>query len=207
MIIQTALAKALSDLWEEILYLVMFNLFCVIAAIIVLPFPFALFALFAVVYDISKGKVVRISSFFNHIKHTWPQAITWWIVNCGIYFLLGASLLFYEQYGTAQWAVFLRLVTVGLGMLWGLIQLLTLAIYPRLVKPGYKIALHNSVAIIGLSPVNVLLLALISGVILLFTIIVTPLLLFVPFAVIAVFTNRIVEVVVSQHLPKSKAES
>ena len=50
----------------------------------------------------------------------------------------------------------------GLTIYWGILQLLALAFYPRLAKPGFRQAMRNALAMVALQPAPVVMLALLS---------------------------------------------
>lgn len=161
-------------IWEEIFYLVVFNLAVVAPALMginlisygwtsgitlflplgvlcLLAVPPALFGLFQATDQISKGNAIKISTFTEAIKTSLKPAYIWGGVNLVVGVILLANIAFYFQM-TVAWAPTAGMFFVGLSIIWGVLQLLALSLYPRLVKPDFKLAQKNSMAMIGMKP-------------------------------------------------------
>lgn len=175
-------------IWEELFYLVVFNLavvgpawvgmnligngwasgvilFLSLGALCLLAIPPALFGLFQATDQISKGNAVKISTFTEGAKNTFKPAYIWGGVNLVVLVVLVANIVFYLQLTTA-WAPTAGMFFVGLGIIWGVLQLLALSLYPRLVKPDFKLAQKNSMAMLGMKPVLLLGITVISAILL-----------------------------------------
>lgn len=200
--LKSLLTHIVFDLWDELLYLVIFNVICVFCMVVFPLFPFALFGLFHIAYDIGKGKAIKFSLFFDYAKRTWKLAATWGGINLLVMAILIANLLFYTGI-QAQWAVVMRLLILGCIISWAILQLITLALYPRLVEPGFKMALRNAAAVMGLSPVLVFLLTLWIVVVITISLFLPPLAILLAIAAVVIFTNRVVETVVKQAFPEA----
>jgi hypothetical protein len=153
--IWSIIRKSVSDVWEEMLYLIIFNAIWFIGALLILPLPFVTFSLFATVYDVGEGKGIKLGTFFGHGRQVWKPAYIWGGINLVILLLLWINLSFYAGID-AQWAAIVRIVIVAMAIFWTILQLLALALYPRLVEPRFKLALRNAAAILGLQPLVVL---------------------------------------------------
>lgn len=161
-------------IWEEIFYLVVFNLAVVAPALVginlisygwtsgiilflplgvlcLLAVPPALFGLFQATDQISRGNAVKMSTFTDAIKASLKPAYIWGGVNLVVGVILLANMAFYFQM-TAAWAPTAGMFFVGLNIIWGVLQLLALSLYPRLVKPDFRLAQKNAMAIIGMKP-------------------------------------------------------
>ncbi len=193
------LKKAATDLWDELLALVVFNVLCVISLGLLPLAPFALFGLFFTVYDIGQGKAIKLSRFFDYARQTWRLAAVWGGVNLIVGLVLLANLLFYTGI-EAQWAVVVRLLILGVIIAWSILQLISLAIYPRLLEPTFPLALRNAAVVMGLSPVSVILLTACIIVLILLSALIPPVFFLIALAALAVLTNRIVEQVVKREL-------
>lgn len=202
MMLKPLLTHIIFDLWDELLYMVIFNVICVCCLVVFPLFPFALFGLFYIAYDIGKGKAVKLSLFFSYAKQTWTLAATWGGINLLVMAILIANLAFYTGI-QAQWAVVMRLLILGCIISWAVLQLIALALYPRLVEPGFKMALRNAAAVMGLSPALVFLLTLWIAVVITISVFLPPLAILLSIAAVVIFTNRVVETVVKQAFPEA----
>lgn len=195
--------KSAQDIWEEALYLIIFNIVWFFGALLVITFPFFTFGLFFTVYDISQGRGISFRTFIGHARQMWKQAYIWGGINLGVFVLAWVNLTFYSQL-EARWAAIVQMVIIALTTFWAILQLITLAIYPRLKEPGFKLALRNAAAVVGLQPLPIF--SLIAIIVLLG--IVTLLFQAIGFlavtAIIAVVTNRTVEAILQQAMAKEQ---
>ncbi len=196
-----AIKQAAIDTWDEMLYLVLFNVVWIIGAVLVIPLPFVTFGLFFTAYDITEGKSIKINTFFSHGRQRLKEAYIWGGVNLVIYVVLLLNISFYANI-EAQWAVTLRLLMLSITFFWTLFQLVALALYPRLETPGLKIAYRNTMVLLGHYPIPVL-------VIVLFIIFLGIVASFLPatlfllsIAFTAVFTSRMVKSMIEAELKR-----
>ncbi|MDM8519721.1 hypothetical protein QUF64_06720 [Anaerolineales bacterium HSG6] len=195
MILINVLKKSAMDIYDDLLHLVFFNVICVISMILL---PLTLFGLFATVYDIGKGRAIKISHFFTHIKQSWKQALIWGAVNLVVIFLFGISLPFYAEI-EATWAFGLEILIIGVFIYWVLIQFISLALYPRLTEPSFVLAQKNAALILAIQPLGVLLLGFLTALILLLTTF-SPIVMFLfGLSFLAVYSNRLVEAAIKQN--------
>ncbi|MDM8527258.1 hypothetical protein QUF58_03510 [Anaerolineales bacterium HSG24] len=194
MILISVLKQSAVDIYEDLLHLIFFNVICILSAILL---PLTLFGLFAIVYDIGKGRAIKIGYFFTHIKQSWKQALVWGAVNLVVTFLFGISISYYAKI-EAMWALWLEILIIGISIYWILLQFLTLALYPRLTEPSFVLALKNAALILAIQPLGVLLLGFLTALILFLTIL-SPVVMFLfGLSFLAVFSNRLVEAAIKQ---------
>jgi uncharacterized membrane protein YesL len=212
------------DFKDESIYLVTFNILSLISAlpgwyliilslrgnllipfllglIVCLPLALTWFGLFHTANDISQAKKISFITFFRYIRQTWRPALVWGFVNlCIIAFAL-FNFRFYVSI-EAEWAVILQLFFLGLLAIWLILQLMMLALYPRLKTSKYWSILPQAGALLSRYPgvifVMVVLVAVIIGLSARFPFIV----LFLTFCTITVLTNRFVEAVFKRELEK-----
>jgi uncharacterized membrane protein YesL len=176
--------------------------------VLIIPWPFVSFGRFFTVYDIGQGKGIKLSTFFGHARRQLKPAYIWGGINLGILLVLGTNIRFYEGLAQAgaQWAVYVRLVMIGLIILWLVLQLIALALYPRLDRPGFKLALRNAAILVARYPESILVLAILTGLIILISTIFRPLFFLAAATFIAMMTNRIVEAMVARELKRQEQE-
>ncbi len=179
------LKKTVMYYWDELLYLSIFNFVIFVGVVplaeliltslpetpvlILAPFmlllfliaPYLIFSLFWTVYDIGEGKAIKLGTFFGAGKEVWRQAYLWAAVNVVAYVLLISNIHFYSTI-EAGWAASLSFFFIGLTVMWSIIQLYALALYPRLVRPSLKEALKNGLALVGSYPLLTLFMAILS---------------------------------------------
>src|SRR5512139_1616139 len=107
-IIVSILKKSVLDIWEELLYLILFNVICFIGLILILPAPLVLFGLFGTVYEIGEGKGINLGTFWSYARNLWKPAYVWGGLNLVILVIWGINLRFYNDF-TAAWATALQM--------------------------------------------------------------------------------------------------
>ena len=225
----SALKKTGIDLWDELLLLGIFNiiwvlgtlpgvwlilrgsadgllLFILLGVILIIPWPFVTFGLFYIARDVGEGKSIKFMNFFHYARQTWRPAYIWGAVNVIVITVFVINLVFYSGV-TTQWASLMQIFMGGLLIVWFVLQLVALPLYPRLQEPSLKLALRNAMivtgrhvgAILGLAVVTVILVGIS---LLLFP----PLLFFIAIAVVAVLANRIVDEAIARELKREEEE-
>jgi uncharacterized membrane protein YesL len=212
--------NAAADVWDEMLYLMIFNIiwvvitipglwlivqgttlaflpFILLGVILLLPCSFVLFGLIFTVYDIGEAKGIGLGTFWKHIHQNWRQAYLWGAINLAVGVIAWVNWFFYAQV-EAEWAGFAQMVVLALGLLWLILQLLALAFYPRLERPGFKLALRNAGVVLGRYPL--------AGIFLLIVVLLIaavasffPIIYFLgAFSIIAVIANRVVAAILAK---------
>ncbi|MFO7679264.1 MAG: hypothetical protein R6X34_04375 [Chloroflexota bacterium] len=166
--------KAGTIFWDDSILLIVFNLFTflsilpallvnslvqetisivtsLITTLLFFPIAFFLFALFSAVHNLSQGNVVKVSDYFHYMRQMGKQAFVWGALNLLSFLLFGWNLRFYAQFDEA-WGAMMQLLFLSLAFIWFVLQLLMLPIYPRLQKPGFKLALRNAAGMMGRYP-------------------------------------------------------
>ncbi len=187
------------DFWEEMLYLILFNLIWVVGILLVIPYPLVTFGLFATVYDVGQGKGIKFSTFFAYARRTWKEAYIWGGINLGVLILLWLNLNFYAGIGT-QWAAIVQVLILAVAIFWCILQLIVLPLYPRLETPGFKLALRNAAVIIGRYPMAIFILVIIIVLIGFISLLFQAVIFAGAAAFIAVVANRVVEEVVKREM-------
>jgi uncharacterized membrane protein YesL len=199
MLIWQALKKSAADFWDEILYLMIFNLIWAIGSLFLIPLPFLTFGLWYTAHDISQGKGINFSTFWGHLRQTWRPALIWGAINLGIGLVLILNLNFYANMGT-QWAGVAQIMIIAIALFWSIVQLVALTLYPHLEEPGFRLATRNAGTLVAKYPLPVLALVAIFGLIGLLTSIFPALFLLGTISLMAVFANRMVKTIVFEEM-------
>lgn len=192
--------NAIGDFWDEMFWLVIFNILWLICLVLIIPYPLATFGLFFIAHDVGEGKGIKFSQFFGYGLKWWRQAYLWGIINLVVLTIMWINFTFYATV-EAEWAVFAQMFMLVLMVLWVLLQLIALAFYPRLVNPNYKLALRNAGVAISRYPLLALLLIVILIVMGVLTFFVPAIIVIGAAAIIALITNRIVAAIVKKEQP------
>jgi len=161
--------KAFSIFWDDSISLIVFNFICflsllpallffsvtnatasvvtsIINTVLFLPSVFFIFALYHVLFDCRRSIVISFRSFFGYIGSTWKQALIFGVINVFMALMVGWNLRFYAQFHEA-WAGIVQAIFVSVTMIWVILQITMLPLYPRLTDPSFKLALRNAGAL------------------------------------------------------------
>ena len=200
------LKKTVLDMWDELLNMIFFNLIWLLGTVFIIFWPFVTFSLFHVVKDISEGRGIKFTKFFAYGRQTWKQAYVWGLINVIAYFVLLFNIRFYGGFGT-QWALFLQILFLSLVVFWTIIQLMTVALYPRLEEPGFKLAIRNAAIIVGRNPgLAVVLLIEVALLLLLFRF-VPVIMLVLGFSFIALLVNNTLHTILKKELAAQRTDT
>ncbi len=219
--------KSARDIWDESVYLIIFNLFfflCTLPALLIFslglaqnlvlfivagfillfPLPFVTFGLFYSAYDVGESKVISLLTFFRNIRQTWRPAAIWGVINLVAVILLVGNIIFYSRI-QVDWANFARVAFVGLTIIWILLQLIILPLYPHLIEPGFRQAFRNAGAIFAYYPAPIIVLGLLTAAIIVITLRFQVLAVLFSFSLIAVLANNTVDAVVKTERGKANS--
>lgn len=225
-LIVSGLKKAARDSWGDWMSLAAFNLFCFLAltpalifltatianismwtvgitAVLFLPFCFLLFSLYEVAYRLNQGDAVKFIQFFQFIRETWLHALIWGLVNILVLMILVGNLVFYSQFVTT-WAGIVQFIMFAVFVVWGVLQLFMLPMYPRLQAPGFKNALRNAMAIVGSYAGSSLVVVILTVILAIATIFFQFLAFFFTFFAIAMLGSSMLSVLLDVELSSSE---
>ncbi len=199
----TIIKNAIGDFWDEMFWLVIFNVLWLICLVLIIPYPLATFGLFFIAYDVGEGKGIKFSQFFSYGFKMWRQAYLWGIINLVVLSVMWVNFTFY---GTveAEWAAMAQMFMLALLVLWLVLQFITLAFYPRLAKPQYKLAVRNAGIAMSRYPLLALLLVAALAVMSVLIFFVPAIIVIGAAAILALIANRIVAVVVKKEQPSEE---
>ncbi len=164
--------------WEEIIHLVLANIITLAAllagptlvitginrgsallmlagSVVMFAIPPALFGLFWLTYQISLGNAVKFSTFVDGVKQPLKPMFIWGGINLLVVVMLVSNVIFYQAM-EAAWAAFVAQFFYGVLIVWLILQLLTLAMYPHLETPGFRLALKNTLRLFAINPFAVI---------------------------------------------------
>jgi hypothetical protein len=113
--------------------------------------------------------------------------------------MVWSNIRFYARF-EGQWVTGAQFAFVGLGVLWAVLQLVALPVYPRLETPGLKLALRNSLVVLGRRPLIGLALAVLTAFIGAIATVIPAVVITGAVALVVMLANRLVGAVVEQEL-------
>ncbi len=160
--------------WEEIIYLVVYNVLTLVALMagpslvvtgvnmssaglmllgsaLMFAIPPALFGLFWLTYQISLENAVKFSTYFDGAKQHPKPMVIWGGINLLVVVTLISNIIFYQSLETT-WAGYAGIFFYALFIVWIILQLLMLAMYPHLEIPSFRLAMKNSLKLLAINP-------------------------------------------------------
>jgi uncharacterized membrane protein YesL len=189
--------NSVADIWDEMLYLMVFNLIWLVSLLLIIPWPLATFGLVFTAYDIGEAKGIGFGTFWKHAHQTWRQAYLWGGINLVVWVIVWVNWRFYSQV-EAAWAGSAQMFVIAVSLLWIILQLIALPFYPRLEQPGLKLALRNAGVILGRYPLAGIFLMIVVLLILAIASFLPVIYILGAFSMIAVVANRVVAAVLAK---------
>lgn len=213
-IVYEGFKKGLSIFWDDSITLIVFNFICflsllpallffsvtnttasvltsIINTVLFLPSVFFIFPLYHVLFDGRQGIVISFRSYFGYLRSTWKQALMFGAANVFVALMVGWNLRFYAQFREA-WAGIVQAVFISITMIWMILQITMLPLYPRLTEPSFKLALRNAGAIFAGYMLPVLMIAVWTIIFIVLTVMFQALGMLFSFVFIAVLSEGIV---------------
>lgn len=223
-IVYEGFKKGISIFWDDSISLIVFNFICflsllpallffsvtngtasvltsIINTVLFLPSVFFIFPLYHVLFDGRQAIVISFRSFFGYMRSTWKQAFVFGVANVFVALMVGWNLRFYAQFNEA-WAGIMQAIFVSVTLIWMILQITMLPLYPRLTEPSFKLALRNAGALFAGYLLPVLVMAVWTILFIVLTIMFQALGMLFSFVFIAVLSEGIVgEIVIDLQGP------
>lgn len=193
------ITKSLGDIWEEMFHGIFYNFIWLVGSALIIPWPFVTFGLFAIAKDIGDGKGMKVANFFKYGRQMLKPAYIWGGINFAVALVIWLNIQFYAGFD-AGWAGTIRFFFVALAIFWAVLQLIALAIYPRLVEPGFKLALQNAMVIMAHYPLLVIGLVGAIVIVAIATLLLKILIFVISIVAVAILVNNFVEVALKLEL-------
>jgi uncharacterized membrane protein YesL len=183
--------SSISDLADEILWLVLLNVLWCIAAVTVIGAPLVSAGMAWVAAEIGEGKVLRWNTFTTGIRRYWKQSYLWALANVLVAALIGMNLAFYSG-RSESWTLVPFFLFGALGLWWAGMQFYFFPFLTHQENPSLRMAYRNSIVLMlsqpGLSIVMFLVVIVLAALSYFFLF---PLFLFF-FALLSILSNRAV---------------
>lgn len=189
--------NAMADIWDEMLYLMIFNLIWVVSLLLVIPWPLATFGLVFTAYDVGEAKGIGFGTFWKYARQMWRQAYLWGGINLAVGVIAWVNWSFYTRI-EAAWAGLAQMFVIAVSLLWIMLQLIALPFYPRLERPGLKLALRNAGVTLGRYPLAGIFLMIVVLLILAIASFFPAIYVLGAFSMVAVVANRVVAAVLAK---------
>ncbi len=152
-----ALRQALSDLWEESLFIIVSGLLGGLFSILVLTIPLVFAAHYNAALRISERRVVSIRDWFRLSRENLRFFVAWALLAILIAVMLAGNVLFYMQLNV-EWARLLAWAMGGLLITWVLPQPFVPAFYLQQTDRRLRTALRNTAVLMVTDPLSIVVL-------------------------------------------------
>jgi hypothetical protein len=158
-----ALRRALSDLWDEALLVIVIGLLGGLFSLPILTIPLVLAAHYNAALRISEQRVVSIRDWFRLSREHLRFFVMWALLATLVGVILAGNVLFYLRLGP-EWARLLAWSIAGLFFTWILPQPFVPAFYLQQTDRRLRTALHNTMVLIVTDPSSIVVLWLSAAV-------------------------------------------
>jgi len=202
---------AVKDVWEELFILALMNLVTVLLLIPVVTFPPALAGLWSVSNIAAQGKSIAWSDYFGAFKRYFGKAWALTGINIGVIATLGLNIWFYQA-GRAPLnlsdtvSLMIRAFWTSLLVIWVFLQMYPMALLIEQEDQKLRVALRNSLVLLGTHPGFTLLLGVILLVLIGVSTVIPALLALISLAIVAVACNKAVRHLLVPYRDKLREE-
>jgi hypothetical protein len=145
------LGRAIRDTWDALVVLAVLNVMVLAAAVLVVPLPAAVAALFAVAHDLTRGEEPTIPDFLRTARSLFLRSWAWAIANIFVGSVLWSGFSFYSAVG-GPWPLASAVLLGSATFVWTAAQLF---VWPYLLSdPDMSLvrAVRNSVLTVLAAP-------------------------------------------------------
>ena len=180
---------ALSDWWDDWVNMMVINLLWWFCWLTVVLGPPATFGMYYATNQLAHGSSLGPRGFFAGMRHYFFRSWQWMLINLAVGVIIAVDLFFYQEQ-SAGWAQLMRIVLIGLALLWLVIQFYAIPYLMEQEDKSMRIALRNALFTVLAAPGYTLVVSLIAGVIVVLSIgLIAPLFLGIP-CLLASMGNR-----------------
>lgn len=185
--------KSLKDIWGEMFMLVLMNLFTLLCQLVIIPGPPAMAALYAMCNRVANDYAISWDNYFDAFKKYFKKSWIYAVFSIVITALLVVNFIWYgQQFGDQPWAAWVQGAWLAATFFWLVINFYT---YPFLMEQEDKrlrVALRNAALVAGANPLFTLIIIIIVGVLMVISIVITPVFVLLGFAIYALFGSEAV---------------
>jgi len=187
------LVKSAKDIWGEMFMLVLMNLFTLLCTVVIVPGPPAWAALYAMCNRVANDYAISWEGYFKafreYFKKSWIYAVFFVFISIAI----AVNFQWYGQaFGNQPWVPWVQGAWLAVGFFWIVVNFYA---YPFMMEQEIKrwrVALRNAALIAGANPLFTFVLLLVTGVVLVVSLVLTPVFVLLGFSLIALIGSEAV---------------
>jgi uncharacterized membrane protein YesL len=201
------IGKTLKDIWGEMFYLVLMNLFTLMCIVLIIPGPAAWVALYHIANRIANDYALSWDHYFAAFRQYFVKAWKFAIFALFVTVAIPFNILWYPHvFGNANWVSWVQGAWMALLLFWLAIAFYVTAFFAEQETKSWRIALRNSALIAAANPLFTLTLLIVVGLLIGLSLLLTPVFLMLGLAIWALFGSEAVVNRVSVFRERIKAD-
>lgn len=187
------IVKTVKDIWGEMFNLVLMNLFTLICLVVVIPGPPALAALYAMCNRVANDYAISWDNYFKAFREYFKQAWLYFALATLITILIVVNFWWYGQaFGDQTWVQWVRGAWLAVAFFWFVVNFYVWAFFMEQEDKRWRVALRNSALVAGANPLFTVMLLIVVGLLMVLSLVLTPLFVLLGLAIWAMFGSEAV---------------
>ena len=145
------IGRAFVTWWDDWIQLVIVNLVWALLCLTVVLAPPATFGLVAVTHSLRQGQSRGLSGLLDGMRRYFWSSWRWALLNLVVLGMLWVSYVFYSQIAAA-WGAALTGLTIGMAIIWLIVQFYTLPFFVEQDQQSLRLALRNGLFVALAAP-------------------------------------------------------
>lgn len=167
--------KAMRQMWDDMLPLVLMNLFTIACQVVIIPGPGAWMALNAVcnrsANEFAFSWEHYWAAFRTHVWRAWKYALPANVISV----LIVLNFFWYPStFGREDWVVWVQGAWLAAGLFWIILQFYVAAFFTEQEVKSWKTALRNTAVVAGANPLFTLTLVVVTVAVLIVSLVLVP---------------------------------
>lgn len=155
--------RAFRQIWDDMLILVLMNLFTLACSLVIIPGPAAWVALNTMCNRCANLNAISWEKYFEVFKENIWKAWKFALPSLLVIALIVVNFLWYPvTFGDQQWVPLVQGAWLSAGFFWLVVQLFVTPFYAQQEDKSWRTALRNTVIIAGTNPIYTLVVLLIT---------------------------------------------
>jgi uncharacterized membrane protein YesL len=185
--------KTFKDIWGEMFMLVLMNLFTLLCQVVIIPGPPAMAALYAMCNRVANDYAVSWEKYFEAFKQYFKKSWIYALFSIVITVMLVVNFFWYgQQFGDQVWAAWVQGAWLAATFFWLVINFYTYPFFMEQDDKRWRVALRNSALVAGANPLFTLVIVIVTALLLILSIVITPVFVLLGLAIYALFGSEAV---------------
>jgi uncharacterized membrane protein YesL len=200
--------KSFKDIWGEMFMLVLMNMFTLLCQVAIIPGPPAMAALYAMCNRVANDYAVSWEKYFDafklYFKKSWIYALFSFLLTV----LIVVNFFWYgQQFGDQPWVPWVQGAWLAALFFWSVVNFYAYPFFMEQDDKRWRVALRNAALVAGANPLFTLVIIVVTAVLLVISILITPVFVLLGLAIFALFGSEAVVNRVNAYRKRMEADA